>query len=506
MGVPTEIWRARIGGYFPGISRTRPDMAAINLHGRRLGVHILLAFVLVFIVLPYAGQTENMCTSEWPGLFSLWDTYRDMCHAQSTSNDMVVGYRMGTALLEQEGYCLFATYSYMSLLLAGDVELNPGPTMCTPDCKHNRQSKGEMIRCCACACWFHEDCMGITSDEETGVWPCPECRLTGVRLKSLMGTVEDLSNLVGKLSSSIEKLDRERKDDVAKLYKQIETLTKENAELSNKIANSTPTLPDERSRPKSIVVGDSLVKDLDEKKLVDTDVDYQRDARVLDVIGKIKNLPTGYSHIALVVGGNDCDGEARPSGTDIVSSYGRLVDVAKQKARDVTVSSILPRIRSEDTRERIQAVNAGLVVLCREKGVTFANNDPYFVFADGSVNEGYIEEDGVHLTRSGLNKLAMTMNLKPKNLAKGVYGKSTVGTCDGGQWETPRQDRGHGDLHRQGQTRHQQTSSHLRRNDDIRCYYCYERGHVKGNCRHGREVRCNSCGRLGHKMKFCSQV
>ncbi len=39
-----------------------------------------------------------------------------------------------------------------------------------------------------------------------------------------------------------------------------------------------------------------------------------------------------------------------------------------------------------------------------------------------------------------------------------------------------------------------------------RCYYCYERGHVNNNCRHGRVVRCHSCGRLGHKEKFCGST
>ena len=33
-------------------------------------------------------------------------------------------------------------------------------------CKHERKEKGGMTRCCLCALWYHEDCVGITSHEE----------------------------------------------------------------------------------------------------------------------------------------------------------------------------------------------------------------------------------------------------------------------------------------------------------------------------------------------------
>ena len=33
---------------------------------------------------------------------------------------------------------------------------------------HSGRSKGEMIRCCLCANWFHEDCVGIKSEDDRG--------------------------------------------------------------------------------------------------------------------------------------------------------------------------------------------------------------------------------------------------------------------------------------------------------------------------------------------------
>ena len=133
----------------------------------------------------------------------------------------------------------------MSLMLAGDVELNPGPgtSTCTPECKHNRQSKGDMITTCSSATWIHEDCMGISSDEERGIWPCPDRRQTSERIKFLTSAVRDLTNLVGKISEIIKTLDRERRDDLGRLSTQIQNVTQQNAELSNKIARLTLRRP-----------------------------------------------------------------------------------------------------------------------------------------------------------------------------------------------------------------------------------------------------------------------
>ncbi len=83
----------------------------------------------------------------------------------------------------------------MELLIAGDVELNPGPSddiYCTDSYKHKRKEQGSMIRCCLCAVWCHEDCVGIKTVDDRGVWPCPECRQISSREKLLTGAVEEL--------------------------------------------------------------------------------------------------------------------------------------------------------------------------------------------------------------------------------------------------------------------------------------------------------------------------
>ncbi len=108
---------------------------------------------------------------------------------------------------------------------------------------------------------------------------------------------------------------------------------KENTELTNRLDGMSQQPSAAQELPeRTAVVGYSLVKDLDEGNLEHTEVRYQWDARITDAMTKVKNLTGDFHHIVLVVGGNDCHGIDRPSATDIVSSYGRLVDTAKEKA------------------------------------------------------------------------------------------------------------------------------------------------------------------------------
>ncbi len=61
----------------------------------------------------------------------------------------------------------------------------------------------------------------------------------------------------------------------------------------------------------------------------------------------------------------------------IVTSFGTLIDHAKEKSRKVTVASITPRLTSGQVQEKIDAVNAGLLTLCAEKDATFVANMPH---------------------------------------------------------------------------------------------------------------------------------
>ncbi len=97
----------------------------------------------------------------------------------------------------------------------------------------------------------------------------------------------------------------------------------------------------------------------------------------------------------------------------VIEKYKLLLEKAAGMAEKVTLSSILPR--KDKATEKVDILNAGLVTLCDDlPQVEYINNDPLFKLQDGEINDGYLIGDGPHLTKSGTNKLARTLKLKPK--------------------------------------------------------------------------------------------
>ena len=104
----------------------------------------------------------------------------------------------------------------------------------------------------------------------------------------------------------------------------------------------------------------------------------------------------------------------------VCAAFASVIDAAKAKASTVTVSSVCPRLKTADITNKIDAVNAGLVTLCADKKVIFADSTPSFMLGDGSVNDGYLHRDGIHLTHAAVNRLAKGLRLKKRNDASGV--------------------------------------------------------------------------------------
>ncbi len=69
MGISVDLWRARIGRYFPGTHRGGSRLAAIfPSRTAARSVRLVLALVFAFVVLPYARSKETMCTDHWLGM------------------------------------------------------------------------------------------------------------------------------------------------------------------------------------------------------------------------------------------------------------------------------------------------------------------------------------------------------------------------------------------------------------------------------------------------------
>ena len=82
--------------------------------------------------------------------------------------------------------------------------------------------------------------------------------------------------------------------------------------------------------------------------------------------------------------------------------------MTQSRSEDVVAFSIMPHMNmSEMTSDVMEQVNTGLLSLCAEKeNVSFIDVTSMFKLEDSSFNDGFICEDGVHLTNRSVIKLA----------------------------------------------------------------------------------------------------
>ena len=127
------------------------------------------------------------------------------------------------------------------------------------------------------------------------------------------------------------------------------------AELNSKL--EAQTWQGFRSKPKdkpTLVVGSSIMRDISEARLKDTELVCIPGGLISDVTAELsKRQSDKYGRIVLVAGGNDCnprDSANRREPRAIVDQYKSLVNLCKTKSQSVTVSSICPRISNTDVK------------------------------------------------------------------------------------------------------------------------------------------------------------
>ena len=239
--------------------------------------------------------------------------------------------------------------------------------------------------------------------------------------------IDALTKAVENMNKSITNLKTQHESQTQKMNEIHEALLTENCHLRQRIADMNQTsqeakwqsFPKQQAAPKphgTVIIGSSIIRDIDESKLVATQCVSIGGGLVSDVQTALDELPSNsnLARIVLVVGGNDCDRRSEDDNVevvDILATYQDLILNAKSKAAHVSVSSICPRRKSDLVDQRIKDLNIGLHIICDDLQVEFVDNTPSFHLQDGSINDGYLLQDGVHLTRAATNKLAKNLRL-----------------------------------------------------------------------------------------------
>ena len=374
------------------------------------------------------------------------------------------------------------------------------------------------------------------------------------------------------------------KETIKTLLSQMDTLTKTNESLVKELATTASEkrkclntqdvkekMPSTelKSRPTkpNLLIGSSIIRDLNPEGIKDTEVICIRGGTIQDINEKLREKSIGYKRIVLVAGTNDCSHGITPE--NIISKYKELLVTAKQLATEsVVVSSISPRADRAEWQSCTESVNAELMELCKSQEVDFINNDSIFRLQDNTINDGYLLRDGLHLTFKGSEKLAANLKLEPAGsiiitnkiqkpkpqqesnrnhtLSKtepNEYNKhfpqlqslkrpneyqevslgptTEVTNTNNKTWhkslERPRYNEVFNHYHpninyvsqQRGTTAHPMDDrnkpkrSAYTHRPSTKCYWCGEEGHNKDSCFFDGPLRCYSCGILGHKSKHC---
>jgi hypothetical protein len=350
--------------------------------------------------------------------------------------------------------------------------------------------------------------------------------------KSLKRDNENLKSLVKDMGSKMDSHYRscnERELNCSKLVEALEKKDNECRELTatvTELRTQTATLTadlnqakwvsfrnkDKSSNSQTMLIGSSMIRDIDETKLLNTKVQCIPGAHLAELKETVRTLSNDKpcDRLVIVGGGNDCSDNTDT--TALVNSFKDLIETAKSKANTVTVASICPR-GDQTTQDRVDLVNAGIQGLCADLACTYCDTTDVLKLADGSMNEGFFMDDLVHLTYKGQNKIAQKLDLKPLQTDSSY---NVVTSRRQKKMQTKDSDVTHvthdrissyrntPKRHRTHDTDRPQSRSVAR--PCARCTFCAEPHHETDRCRHQRPVTCYTCGSTGHKSKYCESL
>ena len=232
-----------------------------------------------------------------------------------------------------------------------------------------------------------------------------------------------LIKMIQGLTSSMCSLQKQHERAMSQADERHQKLTTENAELRQRVSDLSQQASSDHWRQLNkphgtVLIGSSIIRYISDDKLVATRCICRRGGVIKDLQEALDNLPTDkpLSRIILIDSESD-DLDV----TGITAQYRDLVECAKSRATKVTICSVCPRIKSITVSQRIESLNAGLKGIAGDLGVDYLDNDPIFHLQDGTLNDGYLLADGVHLTRPATNRLVAHMQLPLRQGENSAY-------------------------------------------------------------------------------------
>ena len=391
--------------------------------------------------------------------------------------------------------------------------------------------------------------------KEAAMYSCPSCRQTPAQVKSLICMVSKLTELLQTVCESNQELT----SNLSKLEFKVTELTDKNATISQQMAAIQQSINTKRqglreyqNKKQTVVIGSSIVKHMDEKKMSNTTVMCKPGAKVKDIEDKVKSLPNmhKFDRLVLVAGGNDIS--ENDDLHEIKQKYKTTVEEAKKQCSEVVVAAVPPRIKAADFLRKAEQLNAELQIIAAEGECQYVDHSAAFYPTGGQVNDGYFDSDETHPNLRGTNRMGQALGLQSKdtdrydiasrNAAKkhptqdqdrktattpsvwqqqrwqrkpqprGYESSNTTWQRKpqpqaSSRWQRKPQPRGYDSLNTTYRhTRNNSTQYSGQKNTDKSrecCEFCAEPNHTTRSCGFKDYVQCHTCGHYGHKQKYC---
>jgi hypothetical protein len=300
------------------------------------------------------------------------------------------------------------------------------------------------------------------------------------RAKAQVKEISDLKNDNATLAGLLN----EQRAQIADLTQQIGSLHQPTENKAAKVINATTT-----SNPKTLLIGDSIIKDINEAGLENTKVECLRGARIADIASEITDLRS-YEAVIVHGGTNDCteDKDIELAKNALKSMVDNIHDQAHHT--QIYLSTIFPRTDEEGKHQnRVDNMNTYYREIAdKTEHCDIIDNDSNFKMRNNEADDNALNGSKLHLSKSGTRKLLRNLNAK-RHIIKTTTRKPVSEHSD-----SPR-------------TRYRDNNRERLVNNKGKagCYFCGEQNHQKKDCKHGKPVKCHSCGGLGHKknMNLC---
>ena len=239
----------------------------------------------------------------------------------------------------------------------------------------------DMISCCLCAGWFHTECVGLNKNDSDGVWPCLTCRNMFKEIQKVVSSMEVHKiaiEAISKTNTYLQNSLEQYKNDLKSKTLECDKLKEELSDLRTKVgiykAEADKNTWKKFQNKKTLLIGDSLLQDVDENKLLNTKVSAVPGAKIKDIAQKLQNVvesDASYSNVVLCMGTNDCSDPAMDVNAASFTYKELVSDLTTNKgieASSIVISSVPPRNDDHGSQQRVDSLNAALTTVAVDVG------------------------------------------------------------------------------------------------------------------------------------------